>query len=263
MVFIYRQSWELWVHLTSENLVQEPKNIYLLVCLYYIFDGGGEAQILACELVAFCLWSHGQHLQKTLIDGHGSQVHLRYHSMSFLNAAEEPVLLSLANACWDMECGWRGGNGCFPIWETEAGPGWINHFRAHVFSTNLRRQVRCCFSLCTSCCLAERAHSPQMRRYSTGTTFHAVKSCQMAESDLKNVHLMRVWQASGYTAAGQAARQRGKRKELETRQTDSVQDGETMGRGVSLADIKDLRMVDHWVTINSIQCRRMMGLVKL
>lgn len=208
---------------------------------------------MASESVAFCLWPHGHHLQKTLIDEHGGPADLRYHSMSFPNAAEGPVLLSLANACWEIEGGWRGGNGSFPVWETEAGSGWISQFRAHVFSSNLCRQVRCYFSLYTSCCLAKRAHSSQRRREGTVTTSHAVGSCHMAESDLKNVHLMRVWQASGYTAAGRAARQRGKRKELETRQTDSVQDRETIGRGVSLADIKDLRTVDH----SSIQCGRM------
>lgn len=26
--------------------------------------------------------------------------------------------------------GWKGGDGSFPIWETEAGSGWISHFRA-------------------------------------------------------------------------------------------------------------------------------------
>lgn len=85
-----------------------------------------------------------------------------------------------ANACWEIEGGWRGGSGSFPTWETEAGSGWISHFRAHVFSPNLCRQVRCCLfsvhqllpckesSLSTDDKAKHRNHFPRTEKLSNG-----------------------------------------------------------------------------------------------
>lgn len=126
----------------------------------------------------------------------------------------------------------EGGDGAFPTWETEAGSEWID------IPPNLHRQVGYCSSLAPAAALQREPILPQLGVHSTRATFHIVKSCQMTESDLKNVRLVRAWQVSGYMTTECVACQGGKWKELETRQKDPIQDGETTVRGVFSSDVK-------------------------